>query len=161
MIKFEVDTLGNPKGPIEGNVECWLGSFEYCVKDAKPGVKLFTSYNKRLKQFGSKPIGHKPSGKKSKTPREVPPTQKLLATYCALAGVERGERINNMWARKSFADTTLGVLQMPAQTVMPITGHKSEQTLRQYYHSYLSKWHASDRNAVQFYTKFQKSGTPT
>ena len=66
---------------------------------------------------------------------EVPATQRLFATYCRLAGVERAESLNNMWARKSFANTTLGDLQMPSNTVMTITGHKSEQTLRQYYSS--------------------------
>ena len=39
-----------------------------------------------------------------------------------------------MWARKTFANTTLGPLQLPVAAVMTITGHKSEQCLRQYYH---------------------------
>ena len=131
MIEFEVDGKGNPKGVVKGNIWCWLGEFEYVTKDAKPGKKLLTYYNKRKKCFGSKTIAVK-SGRETKS--EIPPVQKVLYKYCQLAGVQRAERINNMWARKSFANTALGDLQMPASTVMTITGHKSEKTMRKYYH---------------------------
>ena len=134
VITFDVDVEGNPKGDIQGNVACWLGLLEYVTKDAVPGKKLITYYNKRDKKFGPKPIGTKPNKKPKKKPYEMPTTQKIFSRYCELAGVERSESINNMWARKSFANTTLGDLQMPAPTVMSITGHKSEQTLRNYYH---------------------------
>ena len=134
MIKVDVDVNGNPKGPVSGNPFCWLGCLEYTIKDAKPGVKLITYYNKREKTFGKKPVGVK-ENKKAGTgkKREVVTTQKLFSHYCQLAGVTRSESVNNMWARKSFANTTLGALQMPAPTVMAITGHKSEQTLRNFY----------------------------
>ena len=131
MIEFDVDCQGNPKGEVKGNIWCWLGEFEYVTKDAEPGKKLLTHYNKRKKRFGTKAIAAK-SGRGSK--KEVPPVQKALFSFCQLAGVERAENINNMWARKSFANTTLGDLQMPASTVMTITGHKSEKTMRKYYH---------------------------
>ena len=133
VIEFKVDGKGNPVGLIRGNIWCWLGALVYCIKDAQPGKKLLTFYNKREKRFGGKVIGNKAGRAQSKG--EVPVTQKLFAAYCRLAGVERAESINNMWARKSFANTTLGELQMPSSTVMTITGHKSEQTLRQYYSS--------------------------
>ena len=119
VIEFEVDTLGNPKGDVRGNIWCWLGAFEYVVKDAVPGKKLLTHYNKRHKRFGTKAIASK-AGRSWKG--EVPPVQKLLHVFCNLAGIDRAESINNMWARKSFANTTLGDLQLPASTVMSITG---------------------------------------
>ena len=131
MIEFEVDTQGNPKGEVRGNIWCWLGAFEYVVKDAVPGKKLLTHYNKRDKRFGTKPIASKAS---RSWKGEVPPVQKLLQVFCKHAGIQRAETINIMWARKSFANTTLGELQLPASTVMSITGHKSEQTMRKYYH---------------------------
>ncbi len=134
MIEFDVDQKGNPKGDIKGNVDCWLGELEYVIKDATEGKRLVSYYNKRQKRFGSQAVGAKPSNKGAKKSRELPCTQKIIAKFCQLAGVQRSESINNMWARKSFANTTLGDLQMPAATVMSITGHKSEQTLRTYYH---------------------------
>ena len=133
MIEVDTNVCGNPKGPIRGNPFCWLGCLEYTIKDAKPGVKLITYYNKREKVFGTKPVGVKENKRANKKPREVVTTQKLFSHYCQLAGVIRAESVNNMWARKSFANTTLGELQMPAPTVMAITGHKSEQTLRNFY----------------------------
>ena len=140
VIEFEVDTRGNPKGDVRGNIWCWLGAFEYVVKDAVPGQKLLTHYNKRAKRFGTKPIASKASRSWS---GEVPPVQKLLHVFCNHAGIERAESINNMWAGKSFANTTLGDLQLPASTVMSITGHKSEQTMRKYYHQ---TWHSSNKD---------------
>ena len=55
-IEFEVDINGNPKGEVKGNVFCWLGELDYCIKDASPGKKLFCYYNKRAKKFGNTPI---------------------------------------------------------------------------------------------------------
>ena len=123
MIEVDVDIEGNPKGPIRGNCLCWLGNLEYVTKDAKdPDKKLLTNYNKRQKRFGDQCVG--------KGTRVVSAFQ----DYCELVGIKRAKRINNMWAKKSFATTTLGVMQLPASQVMVTTGHRSEQTVREYYY---------------------------
>ena len=123
MIEVEVDIEGNPKGPIKGNCLCWLGNLEYVTKDASdPDKKLLTNYNKRQKRFGEQCVG--------KDTRVVSAFQ----NYCELVGIKRARSINNMWAKKSFATTTLGVMQLPAAQVMVTTGHRLEQTVREFYY---------------------------
>ena len=82
---------------------------------------MLTNYNCREKRFGRQCLGERPA-------------QQAFSFYCEVVGVDRDERINNMWARKSFANTTLGVLQLPTGQVMATTGHRSELVLREFYH---------------------------
>ena len=40
-----------------------------------------------------------------------------------------------MWARKTFVHTSLKDLQLPAEQVMMVTGHRSEIQMRNDYHA--------------------------
>ena len=124
VIEVDIDIHGNPKGEgVKGNCLCWLGNLEFLIKDVvNPKKKLLTNYNKREKRFGKQNVG-----KDTKV-------QHAFQKYCELVGIERAERINNMWAKKSFTNTTLGVMQLPASQVMVTSGHRSEFTLRDYYY---------------------------
>ena len=51
---------GLPKKPIEGNLLCWYGNFEYCIKDLRdPDQKLVQNYIKRAKKYGKQNVGQK------------------------------------------------------------------------------------------------------
>ena len=131
VIEVDIDIHGNPKGEVKGNCLCWLGNLEFLIKDVvNPKKKLLTNYNKREKRFGNQNVG-----KDTKV-------QHAFQKYCELVGIERAERINNMWAKKSFTNTTLGVMQLPASQVMVTSGHRSEYTLRDYY--YLDGYHCKN-----------------
>ena len=126
-----MDIAGNPKGAVKGNIHCWLGNLEYVTKDAEPGRKLLTYYSKRQKTFGKQCL----ADRGPRLTREVGPCQNAFQHFCELAGVQRAKSINNMWAKKSFAEATLGALQLPLEQVMAITGHRSELALREFYNS--------------------------
>lgn len=121
VIEVELDTKGCPKGAVKGNCMCWLGALEFCCKDViDTSMKLLTNYNVRGRKFGRQNVSKRV-------------VQTAFSKYCAIVGIQRDESINNMWAKKSFANTTLGVMQLPIEMVMATTGHRSELTCREYY----------------------------
>ena len=119
-IVVDIDIEGNPKGPIQGNMLCWFGNLEFVTKDIKdPTQKLLTRYNYRDKKYKDKPIGKVSMGK-------------ALSDWCEMNGIKK-EGVNNMWARKTFVNTSLKDLQLPAEQVMTVTGHRSEIQMRNDY----------------------------
>ena len=120
-IVVDIDIEGNPKGPIRGNMLCWFGNLEFVTKDIEdPTQKLLTRYNYRDKKYKDKPIGKVAMGK-------------ALSDWCEMNGIKK-EGVNNMWARKTFVNTSLKDLQLPAEQVMTVTGHRSEIQMRNDYH---------------------------
>ena len=60
LISAVLNIEGLPKKPIEGNVLCWYGNFEFCIKDLHdPDQKLVQNYVKRAKQYGKQNVGQK------------------------------------------------------------------------------------------------------
>ena len=116
-----MQTNGKLKGPVRGNQCCWFGNLEYVVKDL-PNLdqKLLQNYNLRKRKYS--------------------PTQNISALlakkavhrWCELCGVP-SDRVNNMWARKSFVNMGLRELNLPDQQVMDVTGHKNAQQMRKDY----------------------------
>ena len=124
-IVVEVDGKGNPKHPVEGNQLCWYGNFVYVTKDLQdPKKKLIQRYVHRAKKYGKTNVG-------------VSVAKTAVADFCKLVGIQR-DGINNMWARKTFIQTGLKDLQLPAQQVMEVSGHRSEVQMRQDYHTPLT-----------------------
>ena len=120
-IEVVIDLTMTTRGKItslSGNLHCWFGLFEYSTKDASYSKKLFQNYNKRQNRFSGS-IGDDT-------------IQDAFSKYVAFAGLNLA--VNSMWAKKSFANTTLGHLQLPVEQVLATTGHKTEKTLRKYYH---------------------------
>ena len=118
MIELEITTRGKVES-VSGNCNCWYGLFVYCTKDAEGKTKLFQNYNVRGRNYS----GTMADGS----------VKNAFKTYVALAGIQNLE-VNSMWAKKSFANTTLGHLQLPVEQVLATTGHKTEKTLRKFYH---------------------------
>ena len=80
------------------------------------------SYSKSItsaKQYGKTNVGTKVA-------------KKALHDWCELCGVD-SDRVNNMWARKTFIQTGLKDLQLPAPQIMEVSGHKSEVQMRNDY----------------------------
>ena len=122
-IKVDVDIQGNPKNGIQGNTLCWLGNFEFVIKDVEDDTaKLLTHYNNRDKKYKNRSVG-------------TSAMRNALSDWCRIVGIEK-EGINNMWARKTFVNTSLKDLQLPAEQVMMVTGHKSERQMREDYRSH-------------------------
>jgi len=118
-----------PKGPIGGNQLCWYGNLVYATKDLKdPEKKLIQRYVKRNKSYGNENVGARKAGN-------------ALHEWCELCKVN-SKNVNNMWARKTFIQTGLKDLQLPAQQIMEVSGHKSEIQMRQDY----AKWATSSPN---------------
>mgnify|MGYP001240887221 CR=1 FL=1 len=96
------------KGPIRGNQLCWFGNLVYVVKDLEdPNKKLLQQYVMRHKKYGNVNVGERVAGK-------------ALHNWCVLCGVD-SDNVNNMLARKTFVQTGLKDLQLPAQQVMEVT----------------------------------------
>ena len=120
-ISVEVDGRGMPKGPIQGNQLCWYGNLVYATKDLHDAQKkLLQRYVKREKSYGNENVGARKAGR-------------ALHEWCQLCGVN-SENVNNMWARKTFIQTGLKDLQLPAQQIMEVSGHKCEIQMRQDYY---------------------------
>jgi len=117
-LKVELDQKGKLKQPkVIGNELCWYGNLEFLVKHVQnPDQKLLQRYNLRKKCFGSQNLGRDFIGS-------------ALSDYCSLVGVEN-VKVNNMWGRKTFVQVGLKELQLPAQQIMDVTGHKSEKQMR-------------------------------
>ena len=93
---------------------------EYVTKDLqKLDQKLLQKYNKRAKQYGTINVGTRVA-------------KKALHDWCNLCDVD-SVRVNNMWARKTFIQTGLKDLQLPASQIMEVSGHKSEVQMRNDY----------------------------
>ena len=121
-LRVEVNTTtGVPKGPVEGNILCWYGNLELILKYAVTDTPLMNHYVVRKAQYGTKPIGDS----------NIKTILRKWAETCNVPSVE----VNNMWARKSFVNTTLRELQLPEQQVMDVTGHKNPQQMRNDYHT--------------------------
>ena len=120
LIIVECDVEGYPKGEIRGNQLCWYGNFEYVTKDTEdPSHKLLQRYDKRHKKYGKRNFGDSN-------------VKRALFEWCKLCGVPT-DKVNNMWARKSFVNTALRELQLPEQQVMDVTGHKNAVQMRKDY----------------------------
>ena len=125
LIKVDLDINGIPKSPVEGNTLCWFGNLEYVTKDlSNPSEKLLQNYDKRKKIYGKQNVAKKVG-------------DRAIKEWCDIVGIERKESINNMWARKTFITTGLRDLQLPAQQVMEVSGHKSERQMRKDYHMHM------------------------
>ena len=120
LIVTDLNCHGELKRPVEGNLQCWYGNFKYVTKDlTNPKSKLLQRYNKRDKKYGNTNVS-------------VKVANKAISEWCEIIGIERAG-VNNMWARKSFIQTALKDLQLPAQQVMEVSGHKSEIQMRKDY----------------------------
>ena len=53
-----------------------------------------------------------------------------MARFCKLP---RAEQINNTWGRKTFVTTGLARMHLPAQRIMEVSLHRSEQQMRDNY----------------------------
>ena len=123
LIVANVDISGFPKEPIQGNELCWFGNFEFVTKDMQDeNTKLLQNYNYRKKKYGTTNVGHRAA-------------TRAISEWCKFVDVKKEESINNMWARKTFVQTGLKDLQLPAQQIMEVTGHRSEVQMRKDYHN--------------------------
>ena len=119
-IEAIVDCRGMLKHEVKGNELCWFGNFEYIVKDLQdPKKKLLQNYVYREKKYGKTNVGERAA-------------KTCLSDFCELVGIER-DGINNMWARQTFVQTGLKDLQLPAQQIMEVSGHRSEIQMRKDY----------------------------
>ena len=116
-LKVDLNQKGELKQPVTGNELCWFGNFELLVSHIQdPEQMLLQRWNVRKKRFGKQNLGR----------RFV---RSALSRFCQFVGVKNG-KINNMWARKTFVQVGLKEMQLPAQTVMEVTGHRSEKQMR-------------------------------
>ena len=126
-IEAIVDCRGMFKHEVKGNELCWFGNFEYIVKDLQdPKKKLLQNYVYREKKYGKTNVGERVA-------------KTCLSDFCELVGIER-DGINNMWARQTFVQTGLKDLQLPAQQVMEVSGHRSEIQMRKDYRTLCSNF---------------------
>ena len=97
-----------------------FGNLEFLTSHLKdPKAKLLQKWNYRKKEFGLRNIGERV-------------ISKALHKWCEICDVPN-DKVNNMWARKTFVNTGIHDLQLPAQQVMNVSGHKNEVQMRKGY----------------------------
>ena len=85
---------------------------QHNTKNMNEVIKILQKWNYRNKEFGARNIGERV-------------ISKALHKWCEICDVPN-DKVNNMWARKTFVNTGIHDLQLPAQQIMNVSGHKNE-----------------------------------
>ena len=128
---------------VKGNTNCWYNLFKFIVQGLGEDseTQFLRHWNATAKKWGKRDWSYDK-------------VQKSMALWAAYCGVD-DEPVNNCWARKTYRIrcseyilcmndivlhvvillVTLGLrdLQLPAASVMAVTGHKSEAQMRRDY----------------------------